>query len=535
MFRAISFARMLLSMPVPFAALRTVVVLVSMLAGASAAHGDPQGDPASPADPSSSPSPAKPATPVAMGTLRGRVIDAATGAPVPGALVSAGQATQITGLDGRFTLTDVPLGSVEIMAVGDLHSPQIEIVQLTAALPVFDIELALTSTATMAGEVVEIIGEAPDPAAPPSYDLQGAEIRILPGSGNDTLKALQSLPGVARVPFGLGGLVLRGASPRDTNVYLDGIEVPLLYHFGGLASFYPSSMLTALEMVPGGFSAEYGRGQGGVVIMRSRPGRTDRWRVESEVSLQDAAVRADGPGPLGGAWSVGLRRSYIDTVLALTVPEDSGFALTVAPRYYDGQVRYDLALGGGQRLSAMLFGADDRLSLLFDDEDDPAEMSQTGFQYVQRFARAALRWERRIDDVLLSATPWIGWDENSIRVGDEGFVRENVPIGTRVDIVRTIPGGYLAGGIDMQGGRFGVDLAGEPPPMPGVEDPDGMTSKSAEWILDAGCWVEGLYGRWDGQLNGKPGRRSEKDGLCDGGRLNPRRDLAQPLANGVSL
>jgi hypothetical protein len=564
------------SMPALSVAVRALIVLVSMFAGAGAALGDPPGStappapagapgqpaspsspgpapesPAPPPDPGAKPpdpstpapeSPAQPgerpaASPVpAGGTLRGRVLDAATGAPLPGALVSAGDVTQITDADGRFTLPDVPLGQVEVMVTSERHDIEVATVSLSAALPVADVELTLSPAAITPGEVIEIVGEAPDPAAAPSYELEAAEIRVLPGSGNDTLKALQSLPGVARVPFGLGGLVLRGASPRDTNVYLDGVEVPLLYHFGGLASFYPSSMLTELEMVPGGFSAEYGRAQGGVVILRSRPGRSDRWRVESEVSLQDAAVRADGPGPLGGAWTVGLRRSYVDAVLALALPSDGAFSLTLAPRYYDGQLRYDLELGRGQRLSAMLFGADDRLSFLFEDDDDPAEMSQSGFRFVQRFARAALRWERRVDDVVLSATPWVGWDENTIRFDEEGYTRENVPAGTRIDVVRTVPGGYLAGGIDLQGGRFGVDIRNEPPPMPGAEDPDDeLISNGVQWFLDAGFWIEGLYGLFGGQVHVKPGLRIEHYGLSEEWVLDPRLNLAQPLPRGVTL
>jgi hypothetical protein len=591
-------------MPVPSAVVRTIIVLVSMFAGAGAALGDqpgpaappspasPPGQPAPPPSPGSTPTPAPagapdqpasppspgptpqspasppgpeakppdppttapeppaqpaqapaspPASPVAAtGTLRGRVIDAATGAPVAGAVVSAGDATQTTDADGRFTLTDVPLGPVEVMATGDVHDPQVVTVSLSAALPVADVELALSSAVITTGEVIEVVGDVPDPAAPPSHGLQAAEIRVLPGSGNDTLKALQSLPGVARVPFGLGGLVLRGASPRDTNVYMDGVEVPLLYHFGGLASFYPSPMLTSLEMVPGGFSAEYGRSQGGVVLMRSRPGRPDRWRVETEVSLQDTSVRADGPAPGGGAWSVGLRRSYIDAVLALVLPEDGAFSLTRAPRYYDAQLRYDLDLGGGQRLSALLFASDDRLSFLFEDEDDPAEMSQSGFRWVQRFARASLRWERRAGDVQLSATPWVGWDENTLRFSDQGLsqglTRENVPMGGRVDVMRTVPGGYLAGGIDLQGGRFAVDITAEPPPMPGAPDRgEIVTRRSAEWFLDAGFWVEGLYGLWDGQVNVKPGLRIERYGLSEEWVIDPRLNLAEPLPRGVTL
>ena len=88
-----------------------------------------------------------------------------------------------------------------------------------------------------------------------SYDVGRDVVRTLPGSGNDALKSLQSLPGAGRVPFGLGGLVLRGFAPRDTNVFLDGIEVPILYHFGGLASSFPSTMIESMELVSSGYGS----------------------------------------------------------------------------------------------------------------------------------------------------------------------------------------------------------------------------------------------------------------------------------------
>ena len=116
------------------------------------------------------------------------------------------------------------------------------------------------------------------------------------------LRALQSLPGVARTPFGLGGLALRGTAPRDTKVYLDGIEVPLLYHFGGLASFLPTGAVDEVTLEPGGASVRYGRGLGGVAVVTSRTGRGDRWRVGGELSLIHAAAIAEGPGPLKGSW-----------------------------------------------------------------------------------------------------------------------------------------------------------------------------------------------------------------------------------------
>src|SRR5690242_21949972 len=73
------------------------------------------------------------------------------------------------------------------------------------------VELAVASN----GEQIEITGKAPDPPRPQKYELTSDDIRILPGSGNDILRAAQALPGVARLPYSFGGLVLRGSSPRD--------------------------------------------------------------------------------------------------------------------------------------------------------------------------------------------------------------------------------------------------------------------------------------------------------------------------------
>jgi len=60
--------------------------------------------------------------------------------------------------------------------------------------------------------------------------LTMAEVRRVPGTFGDPVRVIQSLPGAARAPFGTGLLVLRGANPEDSNVYVDGVEVPLVYH-----------------------------------------------------------------------------------------------------------------------------------------------------------------------------------------------------------------------------------------------------------------------------------------------------------------
>ena len=275
--------------------------------------------------------------------IRGTVVDRITGEPIAGATVASGSIEVKTAADGSFEL-EVPAGWVDLVVVVDGYEPLVE--RARAGLP---IRLRVSATdETRGSELITIEDKRELDAEPSSYDIGRDVVRTLPGTGNDALKSLQSLPGTARVPFGLGGLVLRGFAPADTNVFLDGIEVPILYHFGGLASFFPSTMIESMELVSSGYGPRYGRGQGGIVDIKSRAGRTDRWAVGSEMSLLDASVRAEGPVG-GGNVSVGVRRSFVDLVLAAVPTGD----LTLAPRYLDSQVRWQSRSG---KLTAILFG-----------------------------------------------------------------------------------------------------------------------------------------------------------------------------------
>ena len=472
--------------------------------------------------------------------LTGQILDEKTGSPIAGAFVSAGDADESTSAlsdeNGLFVLSGVARGALQVAVVADGYEPfAVQAFVSTRSQP---LRLTLAPDAETNGEVVYLQDKAPNMVEPPSYEIDAAELRVLPGSGNDALAALQSLPGVARVPLGLGGLVLRGASPRDSNVFLDGVEVPLLFHFGGLASFMPSAMLDSMELVPGGFSARYGRAQGGIVELTSKPGRGDRWRVASQVSLLDASVRAEGPGYAGGTWSMGVRRSYVDAVLSAAIPDDADFDLTIAPRYYDAQLRYDVDLpsarGVSQKLSAMVFASDDRMRFLSADDNDDDR-----FDYVSSFARAAVRYQRNQGAVDLSITPWIGIDESSLRFNDEGITRTSMPLGGRANIARTFASGYLAAGLDVQGARVASDINNEPPPAPDtIMDGGGdreVARADTRWYADTALWLEGLYRFDGGKLGIKPGARVERYGLTGGWVIDPRLNVSQRFTDWFTL
>ncbi len=452
----------------------------------------------------------------AVATITGTVVDTATGRPIPDAVIAdAGGAVALTDADGRFALPHAGGGRAGVVVTAAGYVDRGLVIRAGA-------RIALTPRS--ADEIIEVIDTAPAAAAPQAWAIDAAEVRAVPGAGNDVLKAAQALPGMARIPFGLGGLVVRGMSPRDTNVYLDGIEVPLAFHFFGITSFYPASQLASLEVQNGGFGVEHGRGQGGLVALTSRAPRSDGWQAGGEVSIVDASAHAEGPTGGLGAISVAVRRSYIDGILRAVLSEDDRFL----PRYYDAQVRWDVGDARARgALTAWLFTSNDELL------GDEARFGQS-------FVRLAARYLRQVDRTTVAITPWAGLDRLEF-VGEGGddepdteLGRTSVPLGLRASITRDAGWGHVAAGLDLQGGRYGRLAIGTDDPMDG-DAPMVTRPRDDRWAADTALWVEGRW-RLDGErLAATAGLRLERYGLARQWVLDPRLLVSQRLSSRLTL
>jgi TonB family protein len=201
--------------------------------------------------------------------------------------------------------------------------------------------------------------------------LAVAEIEKVPGTAGDPLAVLQNFPGVARVPpLSNGGasphqIIVRGSAPEDTRIFVEGSEIPVIYHFGGLRSVLPMGVLDSLELVPGNFSPAFGRAIGGIIDVRLKRLAPPRIGGYADVSLLDAGAYLEVPLGNKGGLAVAARRSYIDAVLNAAVPNDAPIGLVAAPRYYDYQVLANYRPTPAHDLRAIFFGSDDHLQLLF--------------------------------------------------------------------------------------------------------------------------------------------------------------------------
>ncbi len=201
--------------------------------------------------------------------------------------------------------------------------------------------------------------------------LSAAEIISVPGTLGDPVQAVENLPGVARPSFGSDQLSVRGSGTDDTGVFVSGAAIPLIYHFGGLKSVMPARVIESIDFYPGNYSVEYGRAMGGILDLNLKRLDPDRFHGTVDVSALDTSIYLEAPIGDKAAIAISGRRSYIDVVLGLMLPDDGDFAFKTAPRYYDYQVMGNYRPTDKHEFRAMFLGSDDRLKLVF---DDPAEL-----------------------------------------------------------------------------------------------------------------------------------------------------------------
>ena len=200
--------------------------------------------------------------------------------------------------------------------------------------------------------------------------LTAQEIEKVPGTFGDPLTAVLNLPGLARPDSFSGEFIVRGSASRDTQLFVQSMGVPIIYHFGGLRSVIPLGMIGSIDFYPGNFSAYYGRAIGGVLDVNLKELNPDRWHGYLDTNFFDTGIFLEAPITEDLAVAVAIRRSYIDFLIEAVVPDDAGVNVLAAPAYHDWQALVDWRPSLDHKVKLFVFGSSDEFKLLF---DDPAE------------------------------------------------------------------------------------------------------------------------------------------------------------------
>lgn len=239
------------------------------------------------------------------------------------------------------------------------------------------------------------------------------EVRRVPGTNGDVVRVIQNLPGVARASFVSGLIVVRGSAPQDTKVFLQGDYVPLIYHFLGGPAIVNTEMVESIDFFPGNFSTYYGRSTAGVIDLKTRSPRNDRFHGMIEVDLLDTSVMFEGPVSENLAVAVSARRSYFDLFLPYVLPKD-GPDLLVAPRYYDYQGWVTYRGFKNSLVEVFLYGSDDALEVLLPKGEPQGnqDIQITNLGVKNSFHRGQLRWEWMPENLPVKNTLMASFGQN---------------------------------------------------------------------------------------------------------------------------
>jgi TonB family protein len=410
----------------------------------------------------------------------------------------------VTDAQGRASTDALPAGNYEvrIKAEGrneETHAEDVvdgEVTQVTYRLSKPSVEKEEWSF----GAVARV--KAP-PREVTRRTIEREELTRVAGTRGDALRTIELLPGVSRPPLGAGLVLIRGSAPGDSQVFLEGMPVPLLYHFGGLTSFINSRALDRIDFYPGNFSARYGRQIGGIIDVGVRDPRSDGYHGVLDVNVPlDSSLLVEGPVGDKASFMVGGRRSYAGEVISAVIPEGT-FNAFAAPVYYDYQGFVTYKPTDRDKLKFGAYGASDRLEILFSDVPD-SDPSIRSLEFGLMFHRQQVGWEHQYNKDL----------DHKITVSF-GRVDQKISLGPELDFDLGVNNVYARGelrhrlsdavqvivGTDTSFDKFDVRYTG---PIPGQQEGSaGQMNQSLEQlpitsIRDQRSRVQpALYGEFD--------------------------------------
>lgn len=479
------------------------------------------------------PPPAEPDPASFAASISGTVYERGSRRLLAGAQIAVAGQNRTTASDarGRFSLEVAP-GALTVYITAPGYE-RLQVEELVAGGEQIEVIYRLQP---QAASPLELVVEAERERAEVSrVRLSTRELKSVPGTFDDAIRVVQKLPNVTQSNEFAGDLIVRGADSRDTKIYIDGVEVPFVFHFGSLKSIVATEMIQEVVLYPSNFSVRFGDAIGGILDVRIKDPESERWTGRTLIST--LLSEAFGEGPLGDKTSlqIGARSSYAHLFVDKLIPESAGVNFSTLPKFRDYQARL-VHRAGDWTLRAFIFGAQDELALVGQsdrqiDPDSPfSSFSNVVNQHSQTLNASYARG-------MVTGTTLVGHTRTSFEIdlaNQEKFNIDDDTLTVRSDWELSLSRLFrVANGIDWIFSRQIIDIYFPRPPRPGEFDYDFFTAERLTYKFDdnvsrGGVYSEARIGPKDG-VNGALGLRYQIESESKVATLDPRSLLLLPI------
>lgn len=280
-----------------------------------------------------------------------------------------------------------------------------------------------------------------------------------PGAQEDPLKAVQNLPGIANQAAS-AQVVIQGSEPDDTRYTLNGHEIPIVFHFGGLSSIVMPQVVDSVEYLSSGYGPEYGRALGGIINLKTRRPKNDRWHAMGFVDIYNAGGLVEGAIDESSSIFFSSRYSYIGQILEKIAQDKEEFNLTVAPTFSDNFLSYNKQFSPTDELDILFVNSKDEIKFVVKEPFGNDPILRGDFYQQTNFFRVIPRWTKKIDDNK-SIDFSLGYGDNDItfEVGDNFFKLDTTTFSQRFEFKNRLSSNYTYFfGVDSQQVKYNVQL-----------------------------------------------------------------------------
>ena len=220
-------------------------------------------------------------------TISGTVKDAATGEPLPytNIMVLNTDSGTASDINGYYIIPKIPTGefTIQFMMIGFATlGEEIKIsnnnirVDVELNPKVIDVNEITVSAERMRFEKKVDISRV---------NISNRDIRRAPAFVEaDLFRTLQLLPSVSASNDFNAALIVRGGSPDENLILLDGTEIYNPYHIGGVFSTFNADMISDAEFLAGGFPAKFGGRLSSVLNITGREGDSKNGRLPQSLN-----------------------------------------------------------------------------------------------------------------------------------------------------------------------------------------------------------------------------------------------------------
>jgi len=305
--------------------------------------------------------------------ISGCVIDDSSKICLPGANVFLTETTfgASTNEKGKFIISNIPNGcyNLQCMYIGyktvtinDINISENKCVHLDIEMrmePIRLKEITVTPSHYSFREITPTVQQT----------LTRKDIETIPQFGEDIYRVVRRLPGLYANEFS-SRFTVRGGEHNQILTTIDGLELYEPFHlkdiFGGLLSIIDAAAIETIDLMTGGFSAEYGDRMSGVFKIKSRIPTADQKRYSLGISLTNARIFSEGSfNKNNGSWLISGRRGYLNNVLKITGGDDTQPGIF----YYDLFGKVKNKLNEKNTLSVNVLHANDKFEYINDGVD----------------------------------------------------------------------------------------------------------------------------------------------------------------------